>query len=55
MCTGYLGHATGGIRIYECHPGLVSKATTVSPLMETIDLLPRIARNGPSTIVSNGY
>ncbi|CAK9035203.1 unnamed protein product [Durusdinium trenchii] len=36
----------GGIRIYECHPGLVSKASTTSPLVETLDLLPRIARNG---------
>lgn len=28
------GERTGGIRIYECHPGLVSKDSTTSPLVE---------------------
>jgi len=43
-----------GIRLYECHPGLVSKDSTISPLVETLDLLPRIARNGYSALLLVG-
>ncbi|CAJ1334735.1 unnamed protein product [Effrenium voratum] len=44
----------GGTRIYECYPIFTCKQTTTSPLVETTDLLPRIARNGYSALLLMG-
>jgi len=44
----------GGLRFYECLPTLTSKESTASPLVETTDLLPRIARNGYTALLLMG-